>query len=469
MENKDTLLQLLKETPDFVSGSDLADRLGVSRMSVWKYIQALRQEGYTIEAATHRGYRLSTLDDVLSVGEISSFLGELAGQFTLEVLPCCSSTNQVLKSKADEVPEWHVLLAASQSEGHGRRGRSFYSPEKTGLYLSVLLRPHLCAADAGLLTAAAAVAACRAIDGLSGKHSAIKWVNDIFLDGKKVCGILTEASLDMESGTVEQAILGVGINLTCPENGFPPELEGIAGAVFSAPVPHMRSRMAAAFLRQFFPLCAALSRGTFVREYQERSLLVGRNVYLPGPDGGVCATVVRVDGRCRLVVRYPDGRQEALSSGEVILLPKESEKDTADAGSLSVSSGFGLRLRPHHLLCIPRFTGHGYDAAFTAYLYDLAARLAAAPCTEVTLTTGCDNLCAVCPHNRHGVCASTEKTAEMDAAVLDACGLSPGAVGTWAAFLALAQDRLLSNRKWREVCRRCQWYSLCKKTNGGFS
>ena len=321
MNNKTALLNILENDGDFVSGSELAQRLGVTRASVWKYIKALQSEGYDIKAVTNRGYRLSPSSDVITADGITEELGAFAGKYTVEVLPSCTSTNSVLKERAGQLPEWYTVIAAEQTAGRGRRGRSFHSPGGTGLYMSVLLRPKLSAEDSVLITTAAAVAVCRTVEQLAGVKAEIKWVNDVFVRGKKVCGILTEAGFDMESGAIEYAVLGVGINVTEPDGGFPEELSGIAGAVFKDRQRNMRDRFAAAFLRQFSLIYEDFPHSGFVKEYRERNFLVGSEVNVLRGGGSEAAVVLEVDGKCRLVVRYPDGRREALSSGEVSVRP----------------------------------------------------------------------------------------------------------------------------------------------------
>ena len=321
MDKKETLLNILEHTDTFVSGSELAARLGVTRASVWKYIRMLEDEGCEIEAVTNRGYRLSPSNDALTAEGIRRELGDLADRFSIELLRDCTSTNSVLKEKAAKLPEWHTVIAGHQSAGRGRKGRSFHSPEGTGLYMSVLLRPQLPIGDAVLITAAAAVAVCRAVEELSGVCPGIKWVNDIFLYGRKICGILSEASMDMESGAVESVILGIGINITPPAEGFPPPLSDIAGAVFPSRQRNMRSRMAAAFLRHFFRIYADFPNRSFVPEYRSLNFLPGRRILILQAHGPRPAAALDIDDRCRLTVQYDDGTQEALSSGEVSVLP----------------------------------------------------------------------------------------------------------------------------------------------------
>lgn len=327
MDKKEELIELLEGSDDYISGSELAAKLDVTRASVWKYIRSLEDEGLRIDAVTNRGYRLAPESDHLSRRAVEAQLGELGGVISVEVLPECTSTNTVLKERASRLPAWHTVISARQSAGRGRLGRSFYSPEGAGLYMSVLLRPTLSPAETTLITTAAAVAVAMAIEELSGKEAQIKWVNDVLVDGKKVCGILTEAALDVESGCVEYAVLGVGINLTEPDGGFPAELRNIVGAVFDAPRRNMRAAMAASFLRRFHGLYEGISSRAFVEEYRKRCFLVGRRVNVLLHGTSTPAEVLSLDDSCRLLVRYDDGNEELLASGEVSVRCKEAENE----------------------------------------------------------------------------------------------------------------------------------------------
>ena len=301
-----------------VSGQELARRLGVTRAAVWKAITALRQEGWPIDSATNRGYRLAGEADVLDAAAVSA---RLTVPLRVEVLSTTPSTNGALRARGGE-PEGLVLVAAAQTEGRGRMGRAFYSPEGTGLYLSVLLHPVLETHQTPLLTAAAAVAAAEAAESLCGRPVQIKWVNDLLLDGKKVCGILTEASMDLEGGGLEYAVLGVGFDVCAPAGGWPPELQAVAGSLLpdAAPPPGARAALAAAFLNRFWPLYQALPSCDFLPDYRARQAALGRTVEVRRP-GSVPrqAVALEVDDNCRLVVRYLDGSREtaALNSGEL--------------------------------------------------------------------------------------------------------------------------------------------------------
>ena len=201
--------------------------------------------------------------------------------------------------------------------GRGRKGRSFYSPQGTGVYVSILLKPDIAPDDATLITTTAAVVVCGAAEALSGKPASIKWVNDVFMGGKKVCGILTEGSFDMESGQFEYAVLGAGINVYEPAGGFPQEIRAIAGSVLPSPAPDGKNRMIAEYLNRFLPLYRTLGNAETNAEYRRRSFVLGQMVAVLAGDRETPARALDVDEKCRLIVEYEDGRRETLSSGEI--------------------------------------------------------------------------------------------------------------------------------------------------------
>lgn len=302
---------------EYVSGSILAEKLGITRAAVWKNIRLLEAEGYEIEAVTNRGYRLGKVHDAVSEAGIRMALENLADVFTLEVHNTVPSTNTLLKERAESLPEWYAIISGSQTAGRGRIGRSFYSPSGTGVYLSVLLRPSLPAREATRITTAAAVAACRAIESCTMANPTIKWVNDVFVDGKKVCGILTEGSLNMETGGLDWAVMGIGLNVYEPEDGFPEEIRQVAGSIAKKRENNLRNMLAAAFLREFYTICRNLQEANFAEEYRKRSFLVGKEILVLRGEAVVPAKALEIDKECRLLVQYEDGRTEALSSGEV--------------------------------------------------------------------------------------------------------------------------------------------------------
>jgi BirA family biotin operon repressor/biotin-[acetyl-CoA-carboxylase] ligase len=201
-------------------------------------------------------------------------------------------------------------------------GRSFYSPQSSGIYFSIILRPKLKLEDSLLITTAAAVAVSQAIEKVAGAQSGIKWVNDIFLGEKKVCGILTEASLNFESGSLEYAIVGIGININTQD--FPEDISHIAGSLFGekptgSPIT---SILVAEVLNHIAGCMNTLTDKAYLNEYRRRSFLIGKDILvLKGKDTHY-AKAIDIDDRARLVVEYDDGTVEALNSGEVSVRAK---------------------------------------------------------------------------------------------------------------------------------------------------
>ncbi|MCF0230347.1 MAG: biotin--[acetyl-CoA-carboxylase] ligase, partial [Parasporobacterium sp.] len=246
MTTKEQLAILLENNEgNFISGSVIARELDITRAAVWKAIRQLQDEGYDIEAVNNKGYRLGNLNDVLSVNKIMSYLGEDACEYQLECHRSISSTNTYLKQHEKELPDWYTVISECQDQGRGRRGRTFYSPAGTGIYMSTLIRLPLSAADATHITTAAAVAICRSIEECTDSEPGIKWVNDVFVNGRKICGILTEASISMESQSLDWVVMGIGINVYEPEGGFPEEIKDIAGSIVLEKQKDLRSRLAA--------------------------------------------------------------------------------------------------------------------------------------------------------------------------------------------------------------------------------
>lgn len=323
MATKDQILSLLLSCRgSFLSGEELAQSLGVSRTAVWKGMKALREAGYEIEAQPNRGYCLKAGMDILSAQGVQGFLNT-GKDLRLELRQSVSSTNALLREQAAQgAPEGTVLLACAQSQGRGRLGRSFFSPADTGVYISILLRPDYSSpAEASKLTTLAALAACQAVTELSGRQAGIKWVNDIFLDGKKVSGILTEASVSLEDGKLDYVVLGAGFNLYPPREGFPEEIADSAGAVLDAPQDNGKNRMAAAFLNRFWALYR--EPGDYVAAYRERSLVLDRGIWVLTPQTQREARALSLDDSCGLVVEYPDGTRQTLKAGEVRIREKK--------------------------------------------------------------------------------------------------------------------------------------------------
>ena len=327
MTTKEKLLALLEDSKGtFFSGEEIARTLQVSRAAVWKAVSALREDGYTIDAATNKGYRLSPDSDILSPQGIRRFLKPEYRDLDLTVLPTAPSTNALVREKANQGrPEGCVIVACEQTDGRGRYGRQFFSPVDSGVYLSLLLRPTACSPQqATCLTAAAAAAMCQAIEAVTGQQPGIKWVNDIFLHGKKVCGILTEAAVGLETGTLNYMVLGAGVNLYPPVKGFPEEIQPIAGSVLERSCPEAKNRLVGEFLNRFWDFYTHPECRTYLEDYRSRSLAIGQNVTVLSAGKTVSAYAYGIDDDFRLLVRYENGDTEALSYGEIRIQLAES-------------------------------------------------------------------------------------------------------------------------------------------------
>jgi len=333
MKTKESLIKLLQETPDtYISGSKIAESLGITRAAIWKCVRQLQDEGYDIDAVRSKGYRIGENNDVLNEDGIRKYLknnGFAEDIFRISVRDEVTSTNDVLKEKAADLPGWSVVIANRQTRGKGRRSKSFYSPADTGLYLSILIKLPLSAAEATRITTAAAVAACRAIEKCTSVEITegtseysyikpqIKWVNDVYINMKKVCGILTEASISMENGGLDWAVMGIGFNIYEPAGGFPEDIADIAGAILRSRRRDFRMQTAAGFISEFYNICLNLGAGSMVEEYKKRSLMKGKQIDVIKGDLRIPAEAVDIDDDLRLLVRYQDGSTEALSSGDV--------------------------------------------------------------------------------------------------------------------------------------------------------
>lgn len=317
MSTKSRLLKLLeKEKGRYLSGEMLAEQLQVSRSAVWKAIQSLRQEGYEIQAVTNKGYALDKACDVLSVEAIQGGLEH--PEVKVQVFREISSTSLIMKQMALEskLPQGSIVVANEQMKGKGRKGRDFYSPKNSGLYLSVLLYPDKTVQESLELTAKAAVAVCRAVEKCCKISLKIKWVNDLYLKEKKVCGILTEAVTDLETGDIEFVVIGIGLNLKSPKEGFPGELQQKAGAILSAGETVDRNWLAATIVNE---LLKETDKKGIPQEYIRNNLVPGRTICLvQGTDRRIVkAEEILPDGR--LLIQTEQGREEILSGADVSL------------------------------------------------------------------------------------------------------------------------------------------------------
>lgn len=312
MTIKEKLLDILKKNEGrYVSGQELGDSLGVSRTAVWKAMKVLADQGCEIEAVRNRGYRLIKAGDILTADGIRSYLPDELKSNTIIVLKSVDSTNTYAKkSAADGAENGTAVIAERQTAGRGRRGNSFYSPDKAGLYMSVIFRKSQFGENPDLFTVCAGCSVCAAIEKLTDKKPLIKWVNDVYLNDKKICGILSEATTDIESGTVDSVVVGIGINLK--NEYFPEEIQHKAGTLGTN---LSRSRVAAEVITQLYR-CLKRSREENLKDYKAHSLVLGKEVHFIQNGVERSGEAVDIDDKGQLVVVTDEGR-ELLNSGEI--------------------------------------------------------------------------------------------------------------------------------------------------------
>ncbi|MFI3312795.1 MAG: biotin--[acetyl-CoA-carboxylase] ligase [Eubacteriales bacterium] len=302
---KEKVLRLLSPG-EFVSGREIGEVLGLSRAAVWKAVQSLKTAGYEIESVTNRGYRLVGKADVLHLPEWT-------------VLPEVDSTNNYLKQLAEAgAPHGTVVVSDCQTAGRGRLGRSFASPKGVGVYLSVLLRPEVAPGELLHLTAVAAVAGAEALEAVCGAKPGIKWTNDLIFGQKKVAGILTEMSLEAESGRVHYAIVGIGIN--CNQGEFPAEIEQVATSIFLETGAKVdRSEIARQIGRGILAAYDTMwqEKASWMAKYAENCVTIGREISVVRGSEARRGRALGIDEDGGLIVLYEDGTRATVNSGEV--------------------------------------------------------------------------------------------------------------------------------------------------------
>jgi len=345
MTTKQKVLEILSQNKErAVSGEKLAGECGVSRAAIWKAVKALRDEGCSVMGTTNGGYVLSGTADVLCeqtiISEFSKKYPEIK-DVKCECFKEIDSTNTyakkllagagALRNSSGELTEsgkkYHkyIVVAESQTAGRGRLGRTFYSPCKSGVYLTAIYAPAGGITDPAKITVLAAAAVVRALKKLFPfVEPKIKWINDIFINGKKVCGILTEGSANFETGIIEAAVIGIGVNIFDNSDCFPAEVQKVAGSVIGKSDKNDISRAEVAACIAGELLC--IMKEDFLKvlsEYKSASFLIGQNIKVHpviGDDRSVYdAKVLDIDEKAALVVQLSDGSVRALNSGEVSL------------------------------------------------------------------------------------------------------------------------------------------------------
>ena len=326
LSTKDIVISKLLSDGGFVSGQTLSDKLNISRMAVSTAVKALRADGYDIESVTNRGYRLINLPDLLTAGQLAAFLPDNRMD-SITVLEETTSTNKILKELAfEDVPEGTVVISDCQTAGRGRLGRSFVSPAGKGIYLSYLMRPSVIPELISTITCWSAVATAQSIGSVCGVSPRIKWVNDIQINGKKVVGILTEMSIESEIGSINNVVIGIGINVNDEPGDFPEEIRSIASSISHEKGCGRihRAPLAAKLIMELDKMCSSFpeAHDTYLESYRELCSTVGLDVSVVSAHNHTSeiprsGKAVDIGDDFSLKVLFEDGHEEFIRSGEV--------------------------------------------------------------------------------------------------------------------------------------------------------
>jgi BirA family transcriptional regulator, biotin operon repressor / biotin---[acetyl-CoA-carboxylase] ligase len=325
---KKEILRLLKEnTSGFVSGQHISENLGVSRTAIWKYINQIKEDGYEIESISKKGYRIISAPDLLTYEEIEPYLNTSFIGRSIVHFDSIDSTNSKAKQLADSAEaDGTIIISEEQTNGRGRLGRSWVSPKYKGIWMSIILKPDLNPMEAVKLTQIAAASLVLASSEL-GVKTFVKWPNDIVMNHKKVCGILTEMSAELTR--INYVIVGIGINVNIDEADFPEDIKPIATSLKAETKASVnRKELVGKILSNFENLYLKFIKEndieTSLHICRQNSALLGREIMIVKRDGNVEAKALDIDAEGRLLVQYADGSEEYVISGEVSIRGKGS-------------------------------------------------------------------------------------------------------------------------------------------------
>ena len=317
---KENIISILESNKGlFISGEKLANDLNVSRAAIWKVIKSLKNEGYDILSVSNKGYALSKETDILSSKIIKDNMPKYKDKFNFVIYKTVESTNIVARGMAmNGADSGTVVIAEEQTSGYGRNGKSFFSPYGTGIYMSIILnlKKEKKIFNSSFITTAAAMAVSKSIEEISNENTQIKWVNDVFINGKKVCGILTEGAFSFEDGKLDYAVIGIGINVNFPKNGFPEEINNIAVSINKMQNnKDIRNILIAKILEKMYEYY--FNNVAFYDEYKKRSFLIGKKVSLNIDNEEHIVKVLDIDKTFALVAEFQDGKIDRIVSGSV--------------------------------------------------------------------------------------------------------------------------------------------------------
>lgn len=316
----DKLIHLLVQNAMVVvPGPKIALEIGVTRKRVWKWIESLRSLGVEIRGVPMEGYQLVTIPDILAPSLLRSELGDCPlGRRIVHYFSADSTNDVALGLAATGAEHGTVVVAEEQTAGRGRLSRVWYSEKSSGIYTSIILRPPLSPATAPVLTLMAGLAAQKAVNSTTGLQADIRWPNDLLVNGKKVCGILTEMSAELDR--LHAVVLGIGINVN--HSAMPPELEYLATSLrMEAHRSISRVQVLAALLRELerhYQLLLKNGNQAITDRWEAASTFAhGKRVRVVTAAGEALATTIGVDPSGALKIQHDDGRQESLVAGEV--------------------------------------------------------------------------------------------------------------------------------------------------------
>ena len=316
---KEEILRLLRSADGYISGQELCNRFGVSRTAVWKAINQLKEAGYEIEAQQNKGYRLMAAPDLMTEAEIKSLMHTEWAAKEVLYFDTIDSTNTKAQELAEKgYPSGTLVVADKQESGKGRRGRSWVSPSGTGIFMTLMIKPDINPNNASMLTLVAALAVAKAITSVTGEEALIKWPNDIVVNGKKVCGILTEMNAQFDY--INHIVVGIGINVH--NESFPEEISQMASSLMieAGGKRFHRAQIIAetmSYFEQYYDtFLKTQDLSALVREYDE--LLVNRNksVRVLDPKEPFDGKAMGITPKGELIVDTWESRK-LVSSGEV--------------------------------------------------------------------------------------------------------------------------------------------------------
>ncbi|MDF2877125.1 MAG: biotin/acetyl-CoA-carboxylase ligase [Clostridia bacterium] len=315
---KEKVLEFLKSQKEYISGEEISSKLGITRAGVWKNINKLKEEGYNIESMTRKGYRLKTTPDIVTKSEVSSIIQTKVLGKDIRYYEQINSTNDMAKTLAREnAAEGTVVIADRQIAGKGRLGKNWDSPGKTGIWMSMILKPDILPMQASQLTLLAGLSVCEGISRVTGLECRIKWPNDVVINGKKVCGILTEMNAELDG--VNYIVVGIGINVNTKD--FPEGLSHATSLSQEGGKQYMRryiiKGVLEAFEKDYMIYKTQRNIGHFLQRYKDYCITLNSDVKIITHQEEYTAYAKDIAKDGSLVIINAEGQEETIFSGEV--------------------------------------------------------------------------------------------------------------------------------------------------------